>query len=170
MNRPDSRDNLILIGMPGAGKSVVGKRVAERLGYPFLDLDDVIQTTEQRTLRELIETHGFDEFLEIEARYARELDCRRSVIATGGSVVYRPDAMEALKALGTVIYLSVPLAVLKKRLADLRQRGVVIAKGRTIRDLFHERTPLYEQYADVTVKTTGSMTVDNVASEIFWLV
>ncbi len=165
MTRAGSKDNLILIGMPGAGKSVIGKRLAERLGCTFLDLDDVIQSGEQKTLRELIEQFGFDQFLEIEADYSRNLECGATVVATGGSVVYRPDAMEAFAALGRILYLSVPLPELEQRLSDLRQRGVVIAEGRTVRDLYTERTPLYEQYADITVET-GSLGVNEVVDEI----
>lgn len=162
-------ENLILIGMPGAGKSSVGRAFASAHGLTFLDLDDAIQSGEGRSLKELIDAHGFDGFLEIEARYARQLDCRRTVVAPGGSVVYRPDAMEAFAARGRVVAIRVPVDELAERLSDLRQRGVVISSDRTLDDLWAERVPLYEAYADEIVDA-GGLSPDQIAerlSELF---
>lgn len=162
---PHSDRNVVLIGMPGAGKSSVGKEFAWQTNRDFIDLDDVIQAQEGRTLRQLIEAHGFDDFLEIEATHARGLTGRRSVIATGGSVVYRPDAMESLASQGEIVLLDVPPTDLEARLSDLRQRGVVIEPGRTITDLWNERTPLYRAWADLTVNTPGQ-TVPEIAAHL----
>lgn len=146
-----NRDNIVLIGMPGVGKSTVGVVLAKALGYQFVDADLLIQEAEGKLLSELIEEHGTDGFIEIENRVNSQIQTHRSVIATGGSVVYGKEAMEHLKSIGTVVYLKQNLRVLQRRLRNLKGRGVVLKEGQTLVNLYKERTVLYEKYADITV-------------------
>ena len=144
-------DNIILIGMPGVGKSTIGVVLAKVLGYQFVDADLLIQEAEGKLLSELIEENGTDGFIEIENRVNSQIQTHRSVIATGGSVIYGKEAMEHLKSIGTVVYLKQNLRVLQRRLRNLKGRGVVLKEGQTLADLYKERTVLYEKYADITV-------------------
>ena len=146
-----NRDNIILIGMPGVGKSTIGVVLAKVLGYQFVDADLLIQEAEGKLLSELIEENGTDGFIEIENRLNSQIQTHRSVIATGGSVIYGKEAMEHLKSIGTVVYLKQNLRVLQRRLRNLKGRGVVLKEGQTLADLYKERTVLYEKYADITV-------------------
>ncbi len=140
-----------MIGMPGVGKSTIGVVLAKVLGYQFVDADLLIQEAEGKLLSELIEENGTDGFIEIENRVNSQIQTHRSVIATGGSVVYGKEAMEHLKSIGTVVYLKQNLRVLQRRLRNLKGRGVVLKEGQTLVDLYKERTVLYEKYADITV-------------------
>ena len=146
-----NRDNIILIGMSGVGKSTIGVVLAKVLGYQFVDADLLIQEAEGKLLSELIEENGTDGFIEIENRVNSQIQTHRSVIATGGSVIYGKEAMEHLKSIGTVVYLKQNLRVLQRRLRNLKGRGVVLKEGQTLADLYKERTVLYEKYADITV-------------------
>ena len=146
-----NKQNVVLIGMPGVGKSTVGVILAKVLGYEFVDSDLLIQKAEKRLLREIIAQEGQVGFLKIENRVNASIDMEKTVIATGGSVVYCTEAMEHLKKIGTVVYLKLDYEILKKRLGNLRCRGVVLRKGQTLKDLYDERTPLYEKYADIVV-------------------
>ena len=151
----NARDNIVLIGMPGVGKSTVGVILAKVLGYKFLDADLVIQEQEGKLLREIIEEVGTEGFIEVENRVNASLMCNKTIIATGGSVIYGKEAMEHLKEIGTVVYLEVSFPTLEKRLSDIKGRGVVLKEGQTLYDLYKERTPLYEKYADVRVLEEG---------------
>lgn len=146
-----SKGNIVLIGMPGVGKSTVGVVLAKSMGYSFVDSDLLIQEREGRLLHEIIEEKGLDGFHEVENEVNASICASRTVIATGGSVVYGKQAMAHLKKIGVVVYLSLPLDELTERLGDLNERGVVIREGQTLADLLRERTPLYEQYADITI-------------------
>ena len=146
-----AKSNLVLIGMPGAGKSTVGVVLAKKLGYAFVDSDLVIQEREKRLLHEIISSDGLSGFLEIENRVNASLQVERSVIATGGSVVYGAEAMEHLRQIGTVIYLKLSYEAIANRLGDLHERGVALKEHQTLAGLYEERIPLYERYADVTV-------------------
>ena len=148
-------DNIILIGMPGAGKSTIGVVLAKALGYHFIDSDLLIQDAEEKRLFEIIDEVGIDGFLEVENRVNAGIQVHRTVIATGGSVVYGEEAMEHLKSIGTVVYINVPYEDLQKRLGGLLKRGVAIRKGNTLLDLYNERVPLYKKYADITVDVYG---------------
>ena len=143
-----SSKNVILIGMPGSGKSTVGVVLAKVLGYRFIDSDLEIQSQEGKRLPELIEEFGTEGFLDIEARVNASIEAERCVIATGGSVVYRDSAMQHLKEIGTVVYLKLTCEELEERLGDLRCRGVALQEGQTLQSLYEERIPLYEKYAD----------------------
>lgn len=148
-------NNIILIGMPGAGKSTIGVVLAKVLGYQFLDSDLLIQKQEKRKLREIISQEGNDGFQKIENRVNASIETENTVIATGGSVVYCKEAMEHLKSVGTVIYLQLSLDSLSRRLGNLKGRGVLLKKGQTLRGLYEERSPLYEKYADIVINEEG---------------
>jgi shikimate kinase len=157
--------NIVLIGMPGVGKSTVGVLLAKRLGYAFIDTDILIQVREGRSLQELIRTHGSEEFCRIEENHILSIVYDAHVVAPGGSVVYRPQAMAHLKARGTAIFLDIAVERLKRRLEDVDARGVVIGPGQTLESLYLERRPLYLRYADATVTTDG-LTPDQVVGRI----
>ena len=161
----DSEKNIVLIGMPGAGKSTVGVVAAKRMGFRFVDSDLVIQEKCGRLLHELIEEYGVEGFWKLENDVNASLDVKRSVIATGGSVCYEAEAMEHLGRMGTVVYLALPLSDLQERLGDLNARGVTLRPGQTLADLYRERIPLYEKYADITVDCAGKQ-LREVAVEI----
>ena len=149
------KKNIVLIGMPGVGKSTIGVILAKELGYQFIDSDLVIQQQEKRLLREIIEQEGVDGFLEIENRVNAGIQAEGAVIATGGSAVYGAEAMEHFRQTGTVVYLRLTYEKLKKRLGNLRGRGVVLRKGQTLHDIYRERSVLYEKYADIIIEETG---------------
>ena len=149
------KNNIILIGMPGVGKSSLGVILAKQLGMRFLDSDLVIQEQEQRLLKEIIEQEGVDGFLAVEERVNASLDAAHTVIATGGSAVYSKKAMRHLRDLGTVVYLKLPYELLTGRLGNLRNRGVVLREGQTLRQLYEEREGLYAQYADIVIDESG---------------
>ena len=151
----EQKTNIVLIGMPGVGKSTIGVILAKVLGYSFLDADLLIQEQEGKLLHEIIEEKGTDGFIEVENRVNASIRADRAIIATGGSVVYGKEAMEHLKEIGSVVYLKVSYAILEKRLADIKGRGVVLKEGQTLETLFEERSKLYEQYADIEVSEEG---------------
>ena len=144
-------NNIILIGMPGAGKSTVGVVLAKRLGYRFVDSDLVIQEKYDKLLHELIAENGVEGFWKIENDVNASLVLRKSVVATGGSVIYGSQAMGHLRQIGTVLYLKLPLEEIADRLGDLNARGVTLMPGQTLADLYAERVPLYEKYAHKTI-------------------
>lgn len=144
--------NYILIGLPGSGKSTVGVMLAKYIGYGFLDTDLMIQMQEKRMLSEIIEEQGPEGFIEVENRILSCAAVDRCVIATGGSAVYGAEAITHLKENGKVIYLKMSLNQLKRRIRNtFRKRGVVLRRGASVEDLYAERVPLYEQYADYTI-------------------
>ncbi len=144
-------DNIILIGMPGAGKSTVGVVLAKKLGYAFLDSDLLMQEREKKLLHEIIEEKGLDVFKKLENEVNTSILTEHTIIATGGSVIYGIEAMMHLKSLGSVIYLKLDYEELQNRLGNLTERGVAIHSEQTLKDLYEERTPLYEKYADITI-------------------
>lgn len=158
--------NIILIGMPAAGKSTVGVILAKMLGYCFIDTDLLIQSREGRRLRGILADRGIDGFLAIEEDVCLGIRTDRCVIATGGSVVYSDAAMAHFKTLGRVIYLQVDFGPLSARLQDMQGRGVVLRPGQTLAELFDERAALYEQYADLTVPE-GSSTLEETVGNIY---
>lgn len=149
------KKNVILIGMPGAGKSTVGVVLAKKLGYRFVDSDLVIQEKYGKLLQELIAENGVEGFWEIENAVNASLELQKSVIATGGSAIYGAEAMEHLREIGTVIYLQLPYGEIAERLGDLHARGVTLKPGQTLYDLYRERIPLYERYAHLAISCSG---------------
>ncbi len=158
-------ENIILIGMPGCGKSTVGVILAKIMGYRFLDSDLLIQEKENKLLSEIIACEGLDGFNRVENRVNASIDVNRSVIATGGSVVYGKDAMEHFKKIGIIVYIRLPYEEIANRLGDLTKRGVSIKDGQTLLDLYNERVPLYEKYADIIIDENG-MTIPETALTI----
>lgn len=150
-----NKDNIILIGMPGAGKSTIGIVLAKVIGYTFIDSDIVIQNEKKMLLHELIEKYGLDGFNSIENEINAKIDTHKSIIATGGSAIYGKEAMSHLKSIGTVIYLKLPYEEIEERLGDLNKRGVSIKKGQTLKSLYEERIILYEKYADITIECSN---------------
>ena len=147
-------NNVTLIGMPGSGKSTIGVILAKALGYQFLDTDLVIQKQEKRKLSQIIAQEGPERFKEIEHK----------VNASGGSVIYCEEAMKHLRSIGKVVYLKISLESLSKRLGNLRGRGVLLKEGQTLKDLYEERVPLYEKYADIVVDEEGKDLEESLAA------
>lgn len=157
--------NIVLIGMPGAGKSTIGVLLAKSLLYSFVDTDLIIQNQYRKSLCDIIEEKGTDGFLEIENDCIFAGEFKNSVIATGGSAVYGTEAMQKLKENSAFVYLKLPLAELENRIADIKTRGVAMKNGTTLADLYRERAPLYEHYADFTLDCTG-LTPEQCVEEI----
>ncbi|MDO9326325.1 MAG: shikimate kinase [Methanoregula sp.] len=144
-------NNIILIGMPGAGKSTLGVILAKTLGLKFIDTDLVIQETTGRLLQDIIDTDGAEAFKKIEEKTILSLDCHHAVIATGGSVVFSRQAMDHLKTGGVVIYVQISFQEMARRLKNITTRGIVLIAGQGLLDMYNQRIPLYEKYADITV-------------------
>jgi len=147
--------NIVFIGMPASGKSTVGVVVAKRLGYKFVDTDMVIQEVEKRLLKEIIAEEGNEGFLRIEDRVNAEIQEERAVISPGGSVVYCENAMRHYKETGMIVYLHTSYETISNRLHNAKNRGVVLKDGQTLKDLYEERTALFERYADLTISEEG---------------
>ena len=157
------KNNIILIGMPGVGKSTIGVILAKEIGYRFIDSDLLIQERERRLLKNIIEEEGLTGFLEIENEINRGIGGQRQVVATGGSVIYGREAMEHFHETGLVLYLHCPYEILEKRLKDLKGRGVVLREGQSLFDLYQERTPLYKKYAHLIVEEGEGSIEDTLA-------
>lgn len=163
------KKNLIFIGMPAVGKSTVGVVVAKRLGMKFVDTDLLIQEQEDRLLREIIADVGEEGFLKIENQVNRDLDVKNAVISPGGSVIYCEEAMRHFKETGTVVYLKASYQTIKRRIRSPKKRGVVLKEGQTFRDLYNERTKLFEMYADITISEDGcriEQAIENVLNAV----
>lgn len=163
-------DNIILVGMPGAGKSTVGVLLAKTLGYAFLDTDLVIQERERTLLQNILDTRGQEAFLDAEADAVCSVHCARTVIATGGSAVYRARAVGHMKQLGRVVYLRIPLDEVERRLSNISSRGIAMAPGQTLTDLYAYRAPLYAACADLVVDTAGQSLEESVSAVLRTLV
>ncbi len=163
----NTMENIILIGMPGAGKSTLGVVLAKILGYQFIDADLLIQSKLDKTLQKIIDACGPDGFIEVENEVLCTLSASHAIIATGGSAVYSDEAMKHLSEIGTVVYLKVSYEELESRLGGLHERGVVMKNGMgmSLSDLYEERLPLYEKYADVTIDING-LTVRDAARKV----
>ena len=163
------KDNLIFIGMPAVGKSTVGIVVAKRLGMRFVDADLLIQEQEKKLLREIIADVGEEGFLKIENQVNAEVQAENSVISPGGSVIYCEEAMRHYKEIGTIVYLKVSYQTIKRRIRNPKKRGVVLREGQSLRDLYNERVPYFEKYADITVCEDGchiEETIENVINAV----
>lgn len=152
--------------MPASGKSTVGVLLAKRLGYSFVDSDILIQEQEKRLLKEIIAQEGIEGFMEVENRVNAGICVERSVIAPGGSVIYGKEAMEHLKEISTIVYLKLSYEELEKRLGNLVDRGVVLKNGMTLRDLYNERVPYYEKYADITIDEADAGNAGDVVDKL----
>ena len=157
--------NIILIGMPGTGKSVVGRALAQRLDYTFVDMDDLIVEATGKTLPEILREDGLEEFFKIEEKIGVELDRADTVVSTGGSMVLYEDAMEHLKENGVIVWLETPLSQIMERMpADLVDRGIAAPAGMTIRQIYEQREPLYAKYADLIVASRDG--ADDTARQV----
>ncbi len=154
-NEVDMKDNIVLIGMPGVGKSTLGVVLAKELGYEFVDADLLIQKRENKLLKEIIADKGVEGFLQIENEVNASIETSKTIIATGGSVIYGKEAMAHLKEIGTIVYLKLDYETLDSRLGSLKGRGVVLKEGQDLRAIYEERVPLYERYADIIVDEAG---------------
>lgn len=153
--------NITLIGMPGSGKSSVGRILAKRLGYRFLDVDPlIVKAHAAANLQEVLDALGGERFLDTEAEVISSLSCENTILSPGGSAVLREKGALRLKALGPVVYLKLPCDVLQKRLWNLDSRGVPLAPGQTLADLYAQREPFYERYADLTVNADRPKAAD----------
>lgn len=157
--------NIILIGMPAAGKSTVGVILAKLLGYQFLDTDLIIQTQEKKLLKEIIDCYGIEGFLNIENKVNASIQTEDSILATGGSVIYGEEAMKHLKTIGVIVYLRLSYDTIIERLDNVRQRGVVLKDGQSMLDLYIERCPLYELYANVIIDAEN-LNIEELANKI----
>lgn len=157
--------NIVLTGMPGAGKSTLGVLLAKALGMDFVDTDIVIQQHEKRLLQDIIDKDGIEAFLKTEEDAVCSLRCENTVIATGGSVVYSEKAVNSLKKSGITVYIHVDYNEIKNRITDITTRGIVLKNGENLRQAYDERRPLYEKCGDFTVDCTGK-TVEDSVSEI----
>lgn len=170
MNNLMNNKNIILIGMPGAGKSTVGVLLAKALKMPFIDTDLLIQKQENRYLQELINMRGMNEFLKIEENVILGLDAENTVIATGGSAVYSAPAVRHLRSNGILVFLNSKMYQLERRLKNARTRGIAMKSGQTLHNLYLERLPLYKKYADVEIdcsKKHIETIVTDIKNELF---
>ena len=159
-------DNVVLIGMPGSGKSTVGVLLAKALGFDFLDTDLVVQQREGQLLQDILDGHGVEYFLNVEEAAVQSVHCTHTVIAPGGSVVCREGAIGHLKKLGPVVYLHVPVEELKKRIKNLSSRGIAMEPGQTLADVMDFRAPLYEKYADLTVDVLDGQDLSQTVQDV----
>ncbi|MEA4986644.1 MAG: shikimate kinase [Anaerovorax sp.] len=157
--------NIILIGMPACGKSTVGVILAKTVGKTFIDTDLLIQEKEGALLQDIINIKGNDYFKNLEERILCDLQVNNAVVSTGGSAVYYENAMEHLRKSGKLIYLKLPLYVIESRLNNISTRGITMAKGETIADLYERRTSLYEKEADIVLESEG-MSVEETVEAI----
>ena len=157
--------NVVLIGMPGAGKSTLGVLLAKAIGYDFIDTDLVIQRKAGMRLGSYLASRGYQALRQLEAEVICALDHAGTVIATGGSAVYSQAAMQHLRANGRVVYLQCALDVLDQRIASMDERGIAAPSGQTLADVQAERIPLYEQFAEITVEV-GSENMDSTLGKI----
>ncbi len=160
------KNNIILIGMPGSGKSTLGVLLAKYSCHSFVDLDLVIIKKTGKKLQKILNEDGYEAFLRIENEVGEELDCENTVVATGGSIVLSEKAMQHLKACGTVVYIKVPLCEIKRRVTNIKTRGIAFKNGENLDDVYKERIPLYEKYADVTVDFENASSLEDTVDKI----
>jgi shikimate kinase len=143
--------NIVIIGMPGAGKSTIGVILAKTLAMKFLDTDLVVQERTGRLLQDILDSEGSEAFLKAEEDAVLSLRCRDTVIATGGSVVYSRKAMDHLGDGGMIVYLRISCDEMERRIRNITTRGIVLLRGRSLAEMYCERVPLYEKFADITI-------------------
>lgn len=161
------QSNIILIGLPGSGKSTLGVQLAKYMGFEFIDADILIQSKQQKTLQNIVDEQGYLKFREIEAEVILDIDAKKTVIATGGSAVYSAQAMAHLRSIGTVVYLEVDLDIIQQRLNNNEaSRGIARAPEQSLQDVLLARLPLYEKYAHITWNNNHFKGLHRLAKEI----
>jgi shikimate kinase len=167
VREPSKNMNITLIGMPGVGKSVIGRELAARLGFRFVDVDEIIENRSGLKLQEIIDKFGDDKFVELEGEAILGLDkLDNCIVAPGGSVIYAPDAMEFLKENSLIVFLNASLKTIQKRLSNLDVRGIVGLKKKGLKALFDERLALYSRYAGLTIEIPDDSDVDSIIRAI----
>ena len=156
------KNHIVLIGMPGAGKSTVGVLLAKAISYDFMDTDLVIQKYTGKKLYEIINEHGMEAFLSIENDVLKQILANQTVIATGGSAVFGEEAMEHLRDMATIVYIKLSCDEILRRVKNIKTRGIAMKKGKTLEDVYYERIPLYEKYADIVVECDNMTIEDSV--------
>lgn len=159
-------DNIILVGMPGCGKSTVGVVLAKTLGMDFLDTDLVICKQQGCTLQKIIEDKGLGCFEKIESAVGQSLDVKGTVVATGGSMVLCDEAMEHLRSIGRVVFIDVELSELERRITNITTRGITFREGETLGDVYRYRRSFYEKYADITVQVDAAGSIENTVEKL----
>lgn len=154
--------NIVLIGMPGAGKSTVGVLLAKALSYDFMDTDLVIQKNTGKKLYEIIKEQGMEAFLKLENDTLKTLNVSQTIIATGGSAIFGEEAMAHLAENATIVYIKLSCEEILRRVKNIRTRGIAMKEGKTLEDVYYERIPLYEKYADVVVECDNMTIEDSV--------
>ena len=159
-------DDIVLIGMPGSGKSTVGVLLAKALGCLFTDVDLLISHRAKKPLQRILDEDGLDAFLALEEEVGSRLRAENTVIATGGSMVISDKAMRHLKTLGTVVYIDVPFEEIERRVTNIKTRGIVFHPNETLADVYRERKPLYERWADLTVKVEATDGIEDTVDKL----
>ena len=159
------KNNIVLIGMPGAGKSTVGVLLAKAMNYEFLDTDILIQKENGKKLFEINNEKGLEEFLHIENDVLSRVNTTNTVVATGGSAIFGSKAMEHLKSIGHIVYIKLSCKEIIRRVNNIKTRGIAMKKGKTMEDVYNERVPLYEKYADIVVDAE-STTIEEAVEKI----
>lgn len=162
-------NNIILIGMPGVGKSTIGVQLAEKLNYNFIDTDILIQEKFKKPIPQIIQEKGIANFIQTESQVGSEIKVDKTVIATGGSIVYGKAAMNNLKSLGKIVYLKQDYDTINERIEDIEERGVILKKSQSLKDLYNERVPLYEKYADFILEE-GDLSIEETLRELLNLI
>ena len=152
--------------MPGSGKSTLGVLLAKAIGYSFVDTDLIISRRADKPLQRILDQDGMERFLSLEEEVGSSLDCDRTVVATGGSMVLSERAMEHLRAVGTVVFVNVPFEEIERRVKNIRTRGIVFHPNETLRDVFTNRTPLYRRYADLTADVAAGADIEDTVEHI----
>jgi shikimate kinase len=163
------KESIVLIGMPGSGKSIVGKALGKKLGYAFTDLDIYLYEKGYLSIQNIIDTQGESALLQIEKSQMYQIDLYRRVVSPGGSIIYHPDLMLYLKEKALLVYLDEDFYTIEKRIRNLATRGIIGLKTRSLKEIYEERSPLYQKYADVIIKPAGK-SLDGLLEEITILI
>ena len=160
------KSNVVLIGMPGSGKSTLGVLLAKVIDYSFTDTDLIISRRADKPLQQILDHDGLESFLCLEEAVGSELDCDRTVIATGGSMILSAQAMAHLRNIGTIVYIDVPLEEITRRVKNIRTRGIVFRHNETLEDVYRIRAPLYAEYADMVVRVSPSADIEETVGHM----